>query len=101
MILANALSGSGVKPGGAPKEGRVNLVAERDGLFKVDKDNLLMFNMLADVMCATIHTNTLVRKGQTVAGTRAIPLVVKKRLVEEAEIVAMASSKCKTSENRK
>ncbi len=87
LILANALSGSGVKPGGAPKEGRVNLVAERDGIFKVDKDNLLMFNMLADVMCATIHTNTIVRKGQTVAGARAIPLVVKKRLIEEAEIV--------------
>jgi hypothetical protein len=86
LILANALSGPGVKPGGLPKEGKINLIAERDGLFKVDKDALLMFNMLADVMCATIHSDTVVRKGQMVAGTRAIPLVMKKRLIEEAVI---------------
>ncbi len=30
-------------------------------------------------MCATLHDNTVVKKGQIVAGTRAIPLVVKKR----------------------
>jgi hypothetical protein len=87
ITIANALSGPGVKPDGPPKEGRINLVAEGDGLFKVDKEALLMFNMLADVMCATIHTNTIVQKGQRVAGTRSIPLVVKKRLLEEAVMI--------------
>ncbi len=93
--IANALSGSGVKPNGPPNEGRISLVAERDGLFKVDKEALLMFNMLGDVMCATIHTNTLVKKGQKVAGTRAIPLVVKKRLIEEAAIIGNGILKVK------
>jgi len=35
-------------------------------------------------MCATLHTNTVVKKGREVAGTRAIPLVVKRGLVEQA-----------------
>jgi hypothetical protein len=82
--LANALMGDGVKIKGEPREGKITIVAEMDGLLKIDKDALLAFNMLGDVMCATLHSNSIVRKGQTVAGTRAIPLVVKGRIVEEA-----------------
>ena len=82
--LANALIGKGVKIKGEPKEGKINIVAETDGLLKINIDALLAFNMLGDVMCATIHSNTIVRKGQTVAGTRAIPLVVKKDIVQAA-----------------
>ncbi len=87
LVLASALSGPGVSPEGLPKEGRVNLVAERNGLFSVDKDALLLFNLVDDIMCATIHINTVVKKGQIVAGTRAIPLVVKKKLIEEAALI--------------
>lgn len=82
--LANALKGEGIALEGEPKEGKINLVAKRDGLLKVNKNALLKFNMLGDVMCATLHTDTLVRKGQVVAGTRAIPLVVKKNIIEAA-----------------
>ncbi len=82
--LANALIGEGAAAKGAPKEGKITIVAERDGLLKVKEDALLSFNMLGQVMCATLHNNTLVKKGQTVAGTRAVPLVVKKEVVEEA-----------------
>ncbi len=89
-VLAAALAGEGVTFEGEPKEGKVNLVAERDGLLKVDRGSLLRFNMLGEVMCATLHSNTLVRKGQVVAATRAIPLVVKKETVEEAVAVAGA-----------
>jgi molybdenum cofactor synthesis domain-containing protein len=82
--LANALKGEGVKIKGEPKEGKIDIIAERDGLLKIDRDSLLEFNMLGDVMCATLHDNTVVKKGQTVAGTRAIPLVVKKNVVQVA-----------------
>ncbi len=80
--LANALLGEGVKIEGEPKEGKINIIAGKDGLLKINKDALLDFNMLGDVMCATLHNNTLVRKGQTVGGTRAIPLIVKKNIVQ-------------------
>jgi hypothetical protein len=85
LRLAAALGGDGVEPAGAPREGRVDLVAARDGLLKVDRDALLSFNLLGEVMCATLHGDTLVRRGQRVAGTRAIPLVVREEIVREAE----------------
>ncbi len=90
--LASALMGEGVKMKGEPREGKINIVAEIDGLLKIDKEALLAFNMLGDVLCATLHNNMIVRKGQTVAGTRAIPLVVKRRVVEEAVAVCEATS---------
>src|ERR1039458_7488080 len=82
--LANALVGEGVKIEGEPREGKINIIAERDGLLKVNKDALLEFNMLGDIMCATVHSNTIVKEGQTVAGTRAIPLIVRKDVVQAA-----------------
>ncbi len=86
--LAQALAGDGVSIKGAPREGKITLIAGRDGLLTVDRDALLAFNMLGDVMCATLHGNTVVRKGREIAGTRAIPLVVKRSVVEEAVKIA-------------
>ncbi len=82
--IARALMGNGVAIKGEPKEGKISIIAERDGLLKIDRNALLQFNMLGEVMCATLHDNTVVKKGQDVAGTRAIPLVVKRSIVEEA-----------------
>lgn len=101
-VLANALMGDGVKIKGEPKEGKINIIAEIDGLLKINKDALLAFNMLGDVMCATLHNNMIVRKGQTVAGTRAIPLVLKKNVVQAAvQIGDQAGKIIKVKEIRK
>lgn len=86
--IAKALMGAGVVIKGEPKEGKIDIIAARDGLLRVNKEALLEFNMMGDVMCATLHDNTVVKKGQTVAGTRAIPLVVKKKVIEEAVALA-------------
>lgn len=92
--IAKALMGEGVETQGEPKEGKINIIASQDGLLKINKDALLAFNMLGEVMCATLHDNTLVKKGQVVAGTRAIPLVVKKNTIEEAvKIVSSLESR--------
>jgi molybdenum cofactor synthesis domain-containing protein len=82
--LAAGLMGTGVRVEGEPKEGKINIVAERDGLLYVNREALLEFNMLGEVMCATRHGNSLVKKDRIVAGTRAIPLVVKRGMVDEA-----------------
>ncbi|MFA4829661.1 MAG: molybdopterin-binding protein [Thermodesulfovibrionales bacterium] len=89
--IAKALMGAGVVIKGEPKEGKIDIIAARDGLLRVNKEALLEFNMLGDVMCATLHDNTVVKKGQVVAGTRAIPLVIKKSIIEEAVIIADGS----------
>jgi molybdopterin biosynthesis enzyme len=64
------------------------LHAAFDGLLKVDTAVLAAFNMIDEVMCATLHTNMHVRKGQCVAATRAIPLVMKRAPVERAAAIA-------------
>jgi len=91
--IAKALMGEGVAIKGEPKEGKISVIAERDGLLKIDRDALLAFNMLGEVMAATLHDNTVVKKGQTVAGTRAIPLVVKKYVVQAAVTIGESLGK--------
>jgi molybdopterin biosynthesis enzyme len=86
--IANALCGKGVGWSGAPREGKLSLKATCDGLLKVDVDALLSFNMFGDVMCATRHTHTIVQHGREVAATRAIPLVVSRRVVNSAVVAA-------------
>lgn len=88
--LARALMGPGVRVMEAPKEGKITLIAEYDGLLKINKEVLFAFNMLGEVMCATLHNNTIVTKGAKIAETRAIPLVVKKDIVERAVTIASA-----------
>jgi hypothetical protein len=83
-ILAAALCGENVGWEGQPSEGKLKLMALTNGLFKVDVSALLAFNMLGEVMCATRHGNIMVSKGQEVAGTRAIPLLIKKEVVQKA-----------------
>ncbi len=86
--IAAALAGEGIAMAGEPNEGKINLIAERDGLLHINRNALLDFNMLGEVMCATIHSNSVVKKGQLVAGTRAIPLVVRKSIVDQAVNIA-------------
>lgn len=89
--LANALCGDGVGWSGAPREGKLSLKASCDGLLKVDVQALMQFNLLGDVMCATRHTNSFVHKGETVAATRAIPLVIDRSTVDAAVAAAGAA----------
>jgi molybdenum cofactor synthesis domain-containing protein len=87
-ILARALSGEGIVWKDDPKEGKIELLAERDGLLSVDTASLAAFNMVEEVMCATLHNHTLVKKGEKVAGTRAIPLIMKRAPIERAAAIA-------------
>lgn len=91
--MAEALMGEGVGIQGEPSEGKITLVAARDGLLRINREALLEFNLLGEVMCATLHDSTIVRKGQAVAGTRAIPLVVKREVISRAEAIGRHSGK--------
>lgn len=66
------------------KEGKIELVADCDGLFRVDVNRLNALNGSDDIMVATRHTNTAVHQGDKLAGTRIIPLVI-----EEARLRAV------------
>ena len=88
VILATALAGDGVFWENGPREGKINLLAERDGLLVVDTAALAAFNLVDEVICATLHSHTLVKRGDLVAGTRAIPLVMKRAPIERAAAIA-------------
>lgn len=86
MRIATAAAGRGIRLV-APGEGKIELVAEYDGLLKI---NTAMLGQLIDqdeIMFASIHENQLVKKGQKVAGTRVIPLFVNESIVTGAEKV--------------
>lgn len=73
---------------GAVKEGKIELFAACDGLFRVDSQRLIAVNSVADIMVATRHGNTAVRKGDKLAGTRVIPLVIQEETLLAAESAA-------------
>ena len=87
-ILAGALAGEGVVWENDPREGKINLVAGVDGLLQIDTQALAAFNTVDEVMCATLHRHTLVKKGDLVAATRAIPLIMKRAAIERAASIA-------------
>jgi molybdenum cofactor synthesis domain-containing protein len=67
------------------KEGKINIVADRDGLFKVDKERLFQINSLGEMIIATMHNNQPVKKGDMLAGTRVIPLVIEEEKMNKAK----------------
>ena len=87
-ILAGALAGDGITWENEPREGKINLLAARDGLLRVNTATLAAFNMVDEAMCATLHNHTLVPKGELVAATRAIPLIMKRAPIERAAAIA-------------
>lgn len=66
------------------KEGKINLLAGADGLFKVDKERLYRINALGEMIIATIHGNQPVKQGDRLAGTRIIPLVIEEEKMNKA-----------------
>jgi formylmethanofuran dehydrogenase subunit E len=93
--LAARLCGEGLDPAGAPREGKIDLAAARDGLFVVDEDALLRLNCTPDVVAATRHTGSLVRTGDKVAGTRAIPLYIRRATLDAALAAAGETPLCR------
>ena len=71
-----------------PKEGKIELIAETDGLFLADLERLRAVNALGDMMIATRSSGFMVKKGDKLCGTRVIPLVIAKERMERAREAA-------------
>ena len=87
-ILASALAGEGVIWKNEPREGKIEMLAEKDGLVVVDTVALAAFNMVDEVMCATLHSHTLVKKDELIGATRSIPLIMKRAPIDRAAAIA-------------
>ena len=74
------------------KEGKIELTAACDGLLKVDNKGLKAVNGFGQMMIATRHGNFAVKKGDKLAGTRIIPLVIEEEKMTKAKEAAMAAT---------
>ena len=82
MCISEGMSAS------EPREGKIELTAERDGLFLVDRERLRAVNSLGRMMIATRPGGVAVRAGEKLCGTRIIPLVIEKEAMARAKAVA-------------
>ncbi len=83
--LANLVTGEGIARSEEIKEGKVDFFADRDGVLKVDKDELFKLNTLGEIIVSTLHNNTPIRKGEKIGATRVIPLIIEEEKIIKAE----------------
>lgn len=86
-VLCEICLGANISRGEA-KEGKIELKAECDGVLKIDEKKLEMVNSFGQMMIASRHGNFTVRKGDKLAGTRIIPLVIEKEKMETVKAKA-------------
>lgn len=86
-ILRKVCQGENMHPSEV-KEGKIELVADIDGLLKIDTEKMDCINSLGEIMIASRHGNFPVHKGDKLCGTRVIPLVIKKEKMDEAVRIA-------------
>ena len=86
-ILRDICMGPGMRAT-PPKEGKIELIAERSGLFLADIQKLRAINSQGRMMIATRSPGFPVHAGDKLAGTRIIPLVIEKTAMQAAKSLA-------------
>ncbi len=86
-VLRQICQGQNMHPSDV-KEGKIELIADCDGLLKIRRDALLAVNSIGEMMIASRHGDTEVKKGDKLAGTRVIPLVISEEKMNRAREVA-------------
>ena len=85
-VLCRICRGENMSRGGV-KEGKIELAAECDGVFRINRDKLRAVNSFGQMMIASRHGDFPVKKGDKLAGTRIIPLVIEKEKMEQVEAI--------------
>ena len=83
--ISDLVKGEGVAISKEIKEGKIDFFANRDGILKVDKEKLFTINAIGEIIVATIHNNTPVKKGEKIGATRVIPLIIDEERILTAE----------------
>lgn len=68
-----------------PREGKVTLKAEFDGLLRIDTEKLEAINGLGEITIATLRDRMAVAARQAVAGVKVTPLVIEEEQIQAAE----------------
>ena len=67
---------------GEIKEGKIEAIADIDGLLKIDTDALDFVNSQGEMIIAARHNNFPVKAGDILAGMRIIPLIIERDKME-------------------
>lgn len=68
-----------------PSEGKVLLIAEERGMFRVDRELLNQINSIGDITITTLPDHYPVEPGARLASMRIVPLVTKEEQIIKAE----------------
>jgi molybdenum cofactor synthesis domain-containing protein len=82
--MARVMAGKGIRLRG-PKEGKIDFLAKDLGLLKINLPALEKINAVGSIILATRHNHSFVHRGETVAGTRSIPLTIREVKVKKVE----------------
>lgn len=69
----------------APSEGKVLLIADKRGMFRVNTTLLHQINAIGDITISTLPDHYPVEKGARLASMRIVPLVTKEEQIIQAE----------------
>ena len=86
-ILRSMCQGENMHADG-PKEGKIDLIADIDGLLIADTARMRGVNSLGEIMIASRSSGFPVKKGDKLCGMRIIPLVIDKAKMERARLAA-------------
>lgn len=65
------------------REGKINITAKEDGILKIDVNTLNKINKIGEIILVTKYNNSYIKKGENVAATRVIPLLIEKSQLDE------------------
>ncbi|MGD0623648.1 MAG: molybdopterin-binding protein [Thermodesulfobacteriota bacterium] len=82
--MARVMAGKGIRLRG-PREGKIDFLAKDLGLLKINLPALEKINAVGSIILSTRHNHSFVRRGETVAGTRIIPLTIREAKVKKVE----------------
>lgn len=85
-ILRQICQGEHMHPSDV-KEGKIELIADIDGVLKIEREKLRKVNSLGEIMIASRHGDFPVKKRDKLAGTRVIPLVISEEKMQQAKDV--------------
>jgi molybdenum cofactor synthesis domain-containing protein len=86
-ILRQICQGANMLPTPS-REGKIELIADIDGLFLADIERLRAINSLGEIIIATRASGFPVKKGDKLCGTRVVPLMIDEKKMEQARLIA-------------
>lgn len=75
-----------------PSEGKINLIAECDGLLSVNEEYLLQINTIDELAVGVRGNKRPVKKGDIAAGLRVIPLQIDEEKIKLAENIGQGKN---------